>query len=98
MELLFVFIISLLLAILNQLHVIIQWFTRPAGTYFTGIAHYFADYFLYTDIMAQGAGGTLWTAAHFTNEPMAKTWIYWFNALLGFLGSRVGFTPFGSYN
>ena len=98
MELLFVFIISLLLAILNQLHVIIQWFTRPAGTYFTGIAHYFADYFLYTDIMAQGAGGTLWTAAHFTNEPVARTWIYWFNALLGFLGNRVGFTPFGSYN
>ncbi len=98
MELLFVFIISLLLAILNQLHVIIQWFARPAETYFTGIAHYFADYFLYTDIMAQGASGTLWTAAHFTNEPMAKTWIYWFNALLGWLGNLIGLSPFGTYN
>lgn len=98
MELLFVFIISLLLAILNQLHVIIQWFARPANTYFTGIAHYFRDYFLYTDIIAQGASGNLWTAAHFTNEPMAKTWIYWFNALLGFLGNLVGLSPFGTYN
>lgn len=98
MELLFVFIISLFLTILNQLHVIIQWFARPANTYFTGIAHYIADYFLYTDIMAQGARGTLWTAAHFTNEEMARTWIYWFNALLGSLGNLVGLSPFATYN
>lgn len=98
MELLFVFIISLFLAILNQLHVIIQWFARPAHTYFTGIAHYFRDFFLYTDIMAQGASGTLWTTAHFTNEEMARTWIYWFNALLGFLGNLVGLSPFATYN
>jgi len=98
MELFFVLIASILLAIVNQFHVITQWFTRPAGTYFTGIAHSAPDYFLYTDIMAQGASGTLWTAAHFTNEPMAKTWIYWFNALLGWLGNLIGLSPFGTYN
>ena len=98
MEILLVAAVSLLFASTNQLHVITQWFARPAGTYFTGIAHSLPDYFLYTDLMAQGAAGNLWTAAHFTNEPMAKTWIYWFNALLGWLGNLIGLSPFGTYN
>lgn len=98
MEILLVTVVSLLLAILNQLHVITQWIQNPPERLFTGIAHYYADYFLYTDLMAQGASGSLWTAAHFTNEPMAKTWIYWFNALLGFVGSRFGLNPFATYN
>lgn len=98
MEFLFVFITSLVLASLNQLHVITQWIQNPPDRMFTGIAHYFADYFLYTDLLAQGTSEGMWTAAHFTNEPMARTWIYWFNALLGWLGNLVGLSPFGTYN
>lgn len=98
-EVLLVIATSLLFTILNSLHVIIQWIFNPADRLFTGIAHYFADYFLYVAQMAQGAAGSwVWATHQFTNEPMPPTWIYWFNVAVGHLGSLVGLSPFATYN
>ncbi len=99
MELIAIVAISIGVAVLNQLHVIIQWIYNPHDHYFTGIAHSFADYFLYVGAMAQGAGGRWIFADHlFTNEPMAPTWYYWFYVTLGHLGNLIGLSPFATYN
>ncbi len=99
MEFVSVFVISLLVAVLNQLHVIIQWVSNKPGEIFTGIPHYFADYFLYVGALAQGAAGRWITAEHlFTNEPMAPTWYYWFYVTIGHIGRLVGLSPFATYN
>lgn len=68
---------------------------RPPDVVFTGIAHSVADYFLYIAHMREGA---LFSSHWFTNEPMAATWIYWFNGLVGRVGGIVGFSPFVTYN
>jgi hypothetical protein len=88
-------IIALALALINSWHVIVPWIQRPPDAVFTGIAHYFADFFLY---IAQMREGTLYSSHWFTNEPMAATWIYWFNGLVGRAGSIVGLSPFATYN
>jgi hypothetical protein len=88
-------IIALTLAIINSWHVITAWFSRPPNTVFAGVAHYFADYFLY---VAQMQEGTLFTSHWFTNEMLSKTWIYWFNGLVGRIGSILGLSPFATYN
>lgn len=99
MELLIVFLISLVATFLNSAHVIIQWILNKPGELFTGIPHFFADYFLYVGIMAQGASGQwIWAEHLFTNEPMAPTWYYWFYVSLGHLGSWVNLSPFATYN
>ncbi|KKU83562.1 hypothetical protein A2973_03770 [Candidatus Gottesmanbacteria bacterium RIFCSPLOWO2_01_FULL_49_10] len=97
-ERIFIGSVAIAVAILNQLHVIIQWVANRPGFVFTGIAHYFADYFLYVAQMVEGARGSLLYYHRFTNEPVAPTWIYWFNALLGRLGYLVGISPFATYN
>lgn len=88
-------IISLIAAVANSWHVIVAWLHQPPNTVFTGIAHYFADYFLYVSQMREG---TLFTSHWFTNESLAPTWIYWFNGLLGRIGDIAGFSPFATYN
>ncbi|MEK7544064.1 MAG: hypothetical protein AAB557_04300 [Patescibacteria group bacterium] len=99
MELIIVLAISIGIAILNSFHVILQWTLNKPGETFTGIAHSFADYFLYTGQMAQGAAGRwVWSNQLFTNEPTSSTWYYWFNVTLGHLGSWVGLSPFATYN
>ena len=91
--------IALVMSVLNQLHVILEWFANGPDRYFIGIAHYFADYFLYVSQMAQGARGSwMWATHQFTNEPMPSTWIYWFNVTVGHLGSRIELSPFATYN
>lgn len=97
-EWLFVGIIAITMSALNQFHVIREWLTNPPDRYFTGIAHYFADFFLYTAQMKQGAGGALLYYHRFTNELVPPTWIYWFNNLLGFIGHLFGLSPFATYN
>ena len=84
-------IITTLVVLANSWHVLAAWFMQPEGTYFTGIAHYFADYFLYTSLMAQKG----WIVTHhlFTNESLAPTWIYWLYTMLGKFGN-----PFLIYN
>ena len=86
-----VFIIAVLAIIANSAHVIAAWFARPPQTYVTGIAHYFADYFLYVSLMAQK--GWMYTDHLFTNEALPPTWIYWLYTILGKLGN-----PFVVYN
>lgn len=99
LEFLLVIVTSILVSILNSLHVILQWIANPPNHLFTGIAHYFADYFLYVSQMAQGANGSwIWATHQFTNEQMPSTWIYWFNVSVGHLGSLVGLSPFATYN
>lgn len=87
----FALVISALVITLNHWHVITAWFSKPQGTYFTGIAHYYADYFLYVSLMAQQ--GFVFTNHLFTNEPLPPTWIYWLYTILGKLGN-----PFFIYN
>ncbi|MBI5620904.1 hypothetical protein HY949_03935 [Candidatus Gottesmanbacteria bacterium] len=99
MELLSVIAISLIAAILNSFHVIIQWMANKPGETFTGIAHSFADYFLYVGAMAQGAAGRwIWAEHLFTNEPMKPTWYYWFYVSLGHIGSWMHLSSFATYN
>ncbi|MBI3955868.1 hypothetical protein HY339_01280 [Candidatus Gottesmanbacteria bacterium] len=94
-----VFVISILIAAVNQLPVIIQWVNNKPGELFTGIPHFFADYFLYVGQVAQGAAGRWLFAEHlFTNEPMAPTWYYWFYVTIGHLGNLAGLSPFATYN
>ncbi|MEK9143900.1 MAG: hypothetical protein AAB481_04735 [Patescibacteria group bacterium] len=90
--------IAILMSALNQLHVIREWLTNPPDRYFTGIAHYFADFFLYAAQMKQGAGGSLLYSHRFTNESVPPTWIYWFNNLLGYIGHIFGLSPFATYD
>ena len=40
-------ILSIVLIAANSWHVITQWFINKPHEVFTGIAHYYADYFLY---------------------------------------------------
>lgn len=99
MELAAVIFLSIFIAILNSFHVIIQWMNSKPGEVFTGIAHSFADYFLYTAQMAQGAAGRwIWSEHLFTNEPTSPTWYYWFNVTLGHIGGWLGLSPFATYN
>lgn len=83
-------LISFLVIFANSFHVISQWLANPPNTVFTGIAHYYADYFLYVSLMAQR--GWILTDHLFTNESLAPTWIYWLYTLLGKLGN-----PFAVY-
>ncbi len=82
----------------NALHIILPWLSNRPGFIFTGIAHYFADYFLYVDIMAQGAAGSLSAFPHFTNEILPASALYWYNTLIGWIGHLVGLSPFAGYN
>ncbi len=94
-----VILFAIAFSVLNSLEVIVQWIKNPPDRIFTGISHFFADYFLYVSQFSEGARGS-WIFARllFTNEPMQKTWIYWFNVTLGHMGSIVGLSPFASYN
>lgn len=69
----------------NSWHVISAWIKPIPNTVFTGIAHYYADYFLYVSLMAQK--GWVFTDHLFTNEALSPTWIYWLYTLLGKLGN-----------
>ena len=88
-------IIIALITISNSWHVLTGMIQNPPEHLFTGIAHYFADYFLYVSAIAQAQNSPSLFVEHlFTNEPLIPTWIYWFNALLG----KIPISPFLSYN
>ncbi|MBI3577133.1 hypothetical protein HY086_03805 [Candidatus Gottesmanbacteria bacterium] len=95
---LFVGALAIVAAATNSLHVLVGWWHNPPSHVFTGIAHSVADYFLYTDVMAQGAAGHLVAVAHFTNEILPPLSFYWFNTMVGWLGGLVGLSPFATYN
>lgn len=93
----YVLFLSLILIIANGWHVLSEWIINKPNELFTGIAHYYADYFLYVSHIAQGAHGQILFANHlYTDEPLPPTWIYWFYVLLGKLGTV--FNPFLLYN
>ena len=82
----------------NSYHILAEWITNPKDRVFTGIAHYFADYFLYVSHIMQGAHGAWFMTEHlFTNEPMPPTWIYWIYTILG-KANMIGIHPFAAYN
>src|SRR3989344_9386084 len=83
------------ITIVNSLHVLTEYLANPPDRLFTAIAHYWTDYFLYISQMAQGS---LLSRHMFTNEPLPPTWIYWFNGLIGALGTRGGLSVFATYN
>ena len=91
-------IIGCVVAIVNQLEVFIQWFQNDSDHVFTGIAHYYADYFLYVTQMSEGVFGNILAYHRFTNEVLPPIWIYWFNLLLGNIGNLMRISPFASYN
>lgn len=86
-----VFLISAGTILANSLHVLVSWTKQPPDTYFTGIVHYFADYFLYISFMVQPS--FVYTNHLFTNETPPPTWIYWLYTILGKFGN-----PFLVYN
>jgi len=82
----------------NSYHVLVELITNPKDHVFTGIAHYFADYFLYVSHIIQGTHGAWFMTNHlFTNEPMPPTWIYWIYTILG-KASAIGIQAFAAYN
>lgn len=88
-------IIIVLITLANIWHVLSQAIVHPPNHLFTGIAHYFADYFLYVSQIAQSQHSNTLFAEHlFTNEQLSPTWIYWFNTLLG----KIQISPFLTYN
>jgi len=83
----------------NFWHVFSQWRLNPQDRFFTWIAHYYADYFLYVSQIAQGVRGSwLWSKSLYTNEYIPDTWIYWPNVLMGRIGSIVTDSPFIIYS
>lgn len=86
-----IIILAVCIIITNSWHVLTAWFSNPPSHQFTGIAHYYADYFLYLSFMVQPS----WVVTRhlFTNEVVSPTWIYWFYTLLGKFGN-----PFFWYN
>lgn len=95
----FVFLISIGVVTANAWHVITRWMLNPQDRFFTGIAHYFADYFLYVSQIAQGVSGNwIVSEAMYTNEPIPDAWTYWPNVLLGRIGSVFTTNPFLIYN
>lgn len=90
--------IGFAILIANSWHVITEAMSNKPDEFFTGIAHYFADYFLYVSHILQGANGAWFFTNHlYTNEPLPPTWIYWLYTILGKI-SRLGIDPFTVYN
>ncbi|MCL4200314.1 hypothetical protein KJZ67_03155 [Patescibacteria group bacterium] len=90
--------IGFAILIANSWHVITEGIKNKPEELFAGIAHYFADYFLYVSHILQGANGAwLFTKHMYTNEPMPPTWIYWLYTILGKV-SNLGIDPFMVYN
>lgn len=88
-------IIIALITVANSWHVLLGLAQNNPDQVFTGIAHYFADYFLYVSQIAQAQNShTLFVNHLFTNESLVPSWIYWFNALLG----KIHLNPFFIYN
>ncbi len=93
-----VILIGIAIVIIDLWHVITQWIANPPDRYFTGIAHYYADYFLYISQIAQGISGNWIMANHmYTNEKLPPAWIYWPNVLAGRIGSVFTHSPFLIY-
>lgn len=90
--------ISISVMTANIWHVLAEWTKDTDTSLFTGIAHYFADYFLYISQIAQGQWGAwLFTYPMFTNESGSPTWIYWIYTLIGKLVPVLNITPFTAY-
>ena len=86
------------LIIANSWHMLKEWRANGPDEVFTGISHYFIDYFFYISHIVQGANGAwIYTRHMFTNEPLPPTWIYWPYTILGKF-STLGVDPFVVYN
>ena len=98
-ELIAVVLMTVVMTVLNSLHVLREWLRNPPDRLFAGITQYFADYFLYVSHIQWGIlGGIIFAPHRFTNEPLPYTWIYWFYVLLGRIGGMAGLSPFFLYN
>lgn len=87
-----------IILIADMWHILIQWVRNPPDRYFTWIAHYYADYFLYVSQIAQGVRGNwIWSSSMYTNEMTADTWVYWPNVIMGKIGSLLTHSPFIIY-
>lgn len=97
-EKLFILLVGISVLVADLWHVITQWIANPPDRYFTGIAHYYADYFLYVSQIAQGVRGNwIWSKSMYTNEILPDTWVYWPNVLIGRLGGIFTTSPFMIY-
>ena len=97
-EIVLAYITGIILIIGNSWHILLAGVMNMPGYVFTGIAHYYADYFLYVSLIAQGGRGALiWTDHLFTNERLSPTWIYWVYTIIG-KGQGLGLTPFALYS
>jgi hypothetical protein len=92
-------LIAIGVIIANFWHIIVSRLAQPPGTFFTWIAHYYADYFLYVSQIGEGIrGNLLWSASLFTNEPVPATWVYWPNVTIGNIARLTGLSAFAAYN
>jgi hypothetical protein len=81
--------ISLIVSILNVLQVIIGYARTLPGQVYLATGHYYLDYFIYLQSIAQGIRGHLLFANQFASDDPSKTFFVWWPYLI--IGRIAGF-------
>lgn len=90
----FVLSIGVIVAILNMLHVIVAYIKSPPGTQYLWVGHFYLDYFVYLQAIAQGARGQWLVTNPFTPDDHAATiLVYWPYIILGKLATIFNSSP-----
>jgi hypothetical protein len=94
----FVGILSIFIGLFNIIIVIIGAFQTPPGHIYLAVGHYFADYFIYTQQIAQGIFGHWLVRNQFTTNDPVQTLIGWGQYLMiGRIASVFRLSPFTAY-
>jgi len=92
-------IIGIFIFLANFWHVIREWTANKPGEAFSGIAHYYQDFFLYSSYIAQGLHGAFpYVRNLYTNEPLPAFWYYWFYAGIGYINRYTGLSAPAAYD
>ncbi len=94
----FVFILSLVITLLNAIGLFAGILNLPINTVYLGTIHYFEDYFLYVNNFFQGAHGAWLTANRYTSEITPASLPYWTDLWSGKLSGLFGLSPIASYH
>lgn len=97
MILLLIIFFGIILSLINLIPFFISIAHTPAGTVYTGIIHYWEDYFFYLNHFFQGAHGQWLTLNQYTTEATKPSLIYWSNILMGKIGGLIDLSPLNSY-
>lgn len=98
LELVFVLLISIVMALFGNIGFLIGTIQTPPETVYLGVTHYFMDYFLYLSHVVQGMHG--WWLNHYlvTSEYVTPTFQYWPNILLGHIARILHLSPILLFN